>query len=171
MRFPFLLSLLIISLLLSCQNMVGNRPGNIAPDFQLSDLLGKEHQLSQYKGKVIMLHFWTDWCNACRAEFPRVEDYYRELKSDQFELLAINVGQAEDISADFQKDFDISFPMLTDPNSLTQKIYRVQAYPTNYFIDPEGRIIRRITGWVDKQQVEVIIKQHSSPDQVAMLGK
>lgn len=152
----------IIALLVACEAIPGTSPGNIAPDFKLKDIEDKTHQLSDYKGKVVMIHLWTDWCNSCRAEFPRIQEYYAELKSDDFELLAINVGQPVSTSKEFQQSFGISFPMLSDPQKIMKDIYKVEAFPTNYFIGPDGKIIRRMIGWLHKKQVQVIIDQNKN---------
>lgn len=153
-------AILFLLNLSACSNLPGNKEGNIAIDFNLKDVGGKEYKLANYKGKLVMLHFWTDWCNSCRAEFPRVQDFYSELKNDDFELLAINVGQPRATSQEFQSLFNISFPMLVDDKGYTKDLFDLNAYPTNFFIAPDGKIIRIIKGWVDKKQVEVIINQH-----------
>lgn len=137
--------------------------GNLAPDFKMPDLEKNIRQLSSYRGKIVMLHFWTDWCNACRKEFPLIQDLYVKIKQKKpnFELLAINVGQDERVSKQFQTDFEITFPMLIDKRAISKELYQVKAFPTNYFINAEGRIIRKIVGWVTQKQVEVIVEQNS----------
>lgn len=151
----------------ACNQIPGAKEGRLAPDFTFKDIHEIEHQLSAYRGKVVLVHFWTDWCNSCRAEFPRVQDIYADLKSDDFELLAVNVGQAASVSKTFQKDFEVTFPMLVDEQKISQDLYQIEGYPTNFFINPEGKIVRIITGWVPKKQVEVFIKQNKTPGEVA----
>ena len=136
--------------------------GSQAPDFELVDVEGLNQRLSKQRGKVVMVHFWTDFCNACRAEFPKIQTYYETLQSDDFELLAINVGQPLSVSKDFQEEFGASFPMLADIEGKMKSIYQINAFPTNYFVDPEGNIIRKIVGWVSEKQVEIIINQHKN---------
>ncbi|NJO03404.1 MAG: redoxin domain-containing protein, partial [Bacteroidia bacterium] len=118
----------------------------------LRDVAERPHQLSNYRGKAVMLHFWTDFCVSCRAEFPRIQDYYEELESDQFELIAVNIGQPARISETFHKDFKTTFPMLVDDQGFMADLYAIKAYPTNFFIDPQGKIVRVIRGWVDKNR-------------------
>lgn len=151
---------LIWVFLISCGSLPGTGRGELAPDFKLVDLEGKPQQLSQYRGKVVLLHFWTDWCNACRAEFPRIQEYYAELKGENFELIAVNVGQPAAVSQTFRQDFKVTFPMWLDAQKAVADMYKVEGYPTNYFINPEGKIIKKYLGWVSRRQVEVIIKQH-----------
>ncbi len=160
--YSFILVVGLSFLLTTCADVPGTSRGSIAIDFKLKDIYAQAHQLSEYKGKVVMLHFWTDWCNACRAEFPRIQDFYADLKSDDFELLAINVGQAMTVSLDFKESFSVTFPMLVDDKKAIGDLYGVEAYPTNYFISPDGKIIKKYIGWVDRKQVEVIINQHKN---------
>lgn len=134
--------------------------GSTAPSFKLKNLEGKKVGLADYKGKVVLVHFWTDFCKSCRAEFPKIQEYYSNLEGEDFELLAVNVGQSVATSKKFQKDFKASFPMLADTDGIMQDLYAINAFPTNYFIGPDGKIIRKIVGWVNEKQVEVIINQH-----------
>ena len=155
------IQMIICALLLAaCSGEQGIERGEPAPDFTIYDVQGKPHRLSDYKGKVVMLYFWADFCPACEREFPETQKYYSELKGDDFELLAINVGQAKKISQTFGSRFGATFPMLVDTASQVSKQYGVEQLPTNYFISPDGKVARRITGWVDANQVRVMINQH-----------
>ncbi|MCS7019127.1 MAG: TlpA disulfide reductase family protein [Cytophagales bacterium] len=156
-----LISLLTTLLLLNgCQNNQGGiSRGVTAPDFETTDLQGVAYKLSNYKGKVVMLYFWADWCPACRKEFPETQAYYQKLKSDQFELLAINVAQPRQASEEFYRKYKATFPMLLDTTGSISKQYGVEELPTNYFIDPEGKVARRIVGWIGEPQVRVMINQ------------
>lgn len=141
--------------------------GSQAPAFKFKNLEDQAISLDQYKGKVVLIHFWTDWCNSCRVEFPRIQAYYETLKSEDFELIAINVGQPSAVSKTFQEDFEATFPMLADEGGVSKEIYQLEAFPTNYFVDPQGKIIRKIVGWVNKKQIEVILSQFKKSATVA----
>lgn len=108
-----------------------------------------------------MLYFWADWCPACKKEFPETQEYYRKLKSDDFELIAINVSQPREASEEFQRKYKATFPMLLDTDGKISKQYGIEELPTNYFIDPEGKVARRIVGWIGEPQVKVMINQLS----------
>jgi peroxiredoxin len=155
------LYLLLLSLVwVACNNLPGTKPGNFAPDFKIKDINQETQSLAQYKGKVVLLHFWTDFCQSCRAEFPILQEAYQQLKSADFELIVINVGQPSKVSQDFSRDFKATFPMIADEQKITQDLYNLDTFPTNYFISPEGKIIRKIKGWLSKTQIEVIIRQN-----------
>ncbi|WP_448518718.1 peroxiredoxin family protein [Rhodoflexus sp.] len=155
--------LLLLLVFTHCQsnNKKGIAKGSIAPDFETTDLQGNVHKLSDFKGKVVMLYFWADWCPACKKEFPETQEYYQKLHGDNFELLAINVSQPREASEEFHRRFKATFPMLLDTEGKISKQYGVEELPTNYFIDTEGKVARRIVGWVGEPQVRVMINQLS----------
>lgn len=146
----------------ACGGGSGLPDGAIAPNFTAQTLEGKTVKLSDYKGKMVMLYFWADWCPACKKEFPATQAYYEELNKSEIEILAINVGQERSASEAFKTEFGATFPMLVDSASTIAAQYGVQELPTNYFIDAEGDVIRYIVGWIGKQQVEVILRQNKN---------
>lgn len=155
--------ILLLLVLAHCQssNKGGIPKGSPAPDFETTDLQGNVKKLSHFKGKVVMIYFWADWCPACKKEFPETQAYYQKLQSENFELLAVNVAQPREASEEFQRKYKATFPMLLDTDGKISKQYGVEELPTNYFIDPEGKVARRIVGWIGEQQVRVMINQLS----------
>ncbi|KAB2494281.1 TlpA family protein disulfide reductase [Priestia endophytica] len=121
-------------------NEVGIGRGNIAPDFSLETLEGKVVSLSEFKGKKVFLNFWATWCPPCRAEMPDIQKFSED---EDVVVLAINLTHTEDslLTVDnFIQDRGFTFPILIDKNGEVAEQYRVQAYPTSYMIDSEGRI-------------------------------
>lgn len=133
--------------------------GAKAPNFITQDLENNTYQLEDYKEKVIMLYFWADYCPACKKEFPATQKYYQALQQKNFELLAINVAQPAKSSERFRKKYGATFPMLLDTAGTIAKQYGVEELPVNYFIRPDGTVARKIIGWVNKNQVNVMINQ------------
>jgi peroxiredoxin len=160
--FKYSLILLLFLCVSSCSQNTGIPRGELAPEIELTDLEGLSQSLTKHKGKIVMLYFWAASCPTCKKEFPETEKYYKKLKGEDFELLAINVGEQnqEESSKKYKEDFDITFPMLNDSDGKYTKMYAIDALPTNYFISPEGKVIRRILGWVDENQVQVMINQN-----------
>ncbi len=157
------LILLFLACLMSCVgNQVGLERGQTAPDFELSGTDNQTLKLSAMRGKVLMLHFWADFCPSCKREFPETQAFYDKLKKQNFEVIAINVGQKPQISLDFQTEFNATFKLLSDIDKRVAKLYNVgDKMPVNYFIDEKGCIIRRINGWTNQNQVQVILKQNA----------
>lgn len=113
--------------------------GMVAPDFSLTDLSGRRVLLSDYRHKKVLLHFFATWCGVCRLELSSVEGLYQNLDANEA-LLAV-VEDSDDVEAvrRFAREHELSYPILLgSPESL--RAYRVQAFPTNYYLNGDGTI-------------------------------
>ena len=75
-----------------------------APDFTLKDASGEDVSLSDYRGKVVILHFWATWCPYCKRLQPGLDALYKKYQQDGVELLGISFS--EDADADPQGTLD-----------------------------------------------------------------
>jgi peroxiredoxin len=126
--------------------------GAAAIDFSCQDLEGQAWSLDKVRGKVVLLRFWADWCPYCRYEMPVIEKYYRMLKSQGFEVLAVNVKQSAAVAEAFTAQLDITFPVPLDPDGKMAKRYGVYAIPTNFLIDRQGVIREILIGEVFREE-------------------
>lgn len=124
---------------------VGIQRGNLAPDFQLLNMEGQPVQLSDFRGKKVIVNFWATWCPPCRAEMPHMEKFYNDFSKEAV-VLAVNLTNTEKNQSDvtaFIDDLGLTFPILLDEKGEVAGMYQVFAYPTSYMIDSQG-IIREI---------------------------
>jgi len=151
--FTFLGALfLLLVFLIGCGTKI--EVGKPAPDFTVTDLQDKPVKLSDYRGKLIFLHFWADWCSECRAEFPRIERAYEALKNDTgFVILSVNAGQSKYHVEDFKEEFGLMFPMLVDEYAKSAKLYQVEGIPTTFVIDQNGTIVDIHVGWITEKYI------------------
>jgi cytochrome c biogenesis protein CcmG/thiol:disulfide interchange protein DsbE len=126
--------------------------GTSAIVFNCQDLKGQIWSLDQIRGKVVLLRFWADWCPYCRDEMPVIEKYYRLLKKEGFEVLAVNVKQNPAVVEAFTAQVDITFPVLLDPDGKMAQRYGVYAIPTDFFIDRDGTIREILIGGVFREE-------------------
>mgnify|MGYP000283009182 CR=1 FL=1 len=156
-----LILLFLSTFLFSCTEKTPFDKGELALKFETIDVEGNTQTIEKHtqKGKVVMLYFWADWCPTCKQEFPETQAYYEKLQKEGLEILAINVKQPKEASEKFKEQFGITFPMLLNEDGKISDKYQVEELPTNFFIDEEGKIIRKIVGWVSEKQVEIILKQ------------
>jgi peroxiredoxin len=113
--------------------------GTPAPDFTLSNLEGKEVKLSQFKGKVVLLNFWSSWCIPCRSEMPTIELLHREYKDKGLIVLGIDDEESQKQAAFLQK-FGFSFTSLVESKRQASNLYSIGGIPTTVLIDQQGKI-------------------------------
>jgi len=117
-----------------------------APDFMLSGLEGEKVSLSNYRGKLVLLHFWATWCVPCRHEMPLLHALEREAV-DGFRIVCINVDRGDsDEVKEFMDEVTPHFHTLLDPSGEVRGDYAVRGLPTSYLIGRDGKIIGRIIG-------------------------
>jgi thiol-disulfide isomerase/thioredoxin len=111
-----------------------------APALSLPDLAGRQHDLADYRGKVVLVNFWASWCAPCLVEMPSMQRLTSTLKDRPFALLAVNVKEAKAKVWRFKKLLKVSFPALLDSDGVATQAWDVQFYPTSFLIDAEGKI-------------------------------
>jgi peroxiredoxin len=128
-----------------------------APDFVSENLHGGNIGLADYRGKVVLLNFWATWCIPCREEMPGMEALWQKYKEKGFVVAAVSVDEGSQKRVEtFTKLLDLSFPVLLDPESEVNDLYKVSNMPTSFLIDGNGKIISRIVGTEDWSSPEAI---------------
>ncbi len=123
---------------------------------RLPDLTGQPHDLTQWRGKVILLNFWASWCPPCVHEIPSMVALKNALKDKPFEIVAVNLGETREEIDAFLQRHPVNFPILRDESGETAKRWRVSAYPTSFIIDSEGVIRYGLAGGHDWQTPETV---------------
>ena len=118
-----------------------------AADFNLVNLEGKTVQLSDYKGKIVVLDFWATWCGPCRAAFPNMQKLVKKYANDPVEFFFIDAferGEKEDIKKNVAKliaDDNYTFNVLFDFDNKVAENYKVKLIPMKIVINKKGEII------------------------------
>jgi len=130
-----------------------------ATSFSLSGVDSVQYNLEDYRGKIVLLHFWADWCPRCRQEFARLQKVNDELKDRGLQILAINVGQTKEHILELKQEYRLSFPLLLDQKKEIAEKYGVKGLPTSLFIDKKGMIQAKEIGWLSAEQVQSIFEK------------
>ncbi|RLQ96750.1 peroxiredoxin family protein [Falsibacillus albus] len=139
----------------------GLKKGSKAPDFRLQTIDGKFANLSDFKGKKVILNFWATWCPPCQAEIPHMVKFYNE-KAEKlnFQIVAVNLtslDKGQDKVKSFVKDYHMPFPVLLDAKGEIGKEYGAFAIPTSYILDEKGIIQEKIVGPMDEEMMQKLL--------------
>lgn len=134
-----------------------------APDFELPDLNGNRVKLSSFRGKVVVLNFWTKTCRPCLEEMASLADLHELLKAEDAVLLTISTDES---AADARGTLvaalgkEPKFPVLIDPDgAIVNGRFGTTLYPETWLIDPEGVIRARVDGardWTNPMVLDVV---------------
>lgn len=126
--------------------------GKPAPDFTLVDIKGETVRLSSLRGKPVLVNFWATWCIPCAQEMPMIESAYQK-EGSQFVVLAVNADEPDAKVRDYVNKMGLTFTVLLDPGGTVQSQYRLNGYPSSFFIDRDGVIRDEHIGVMDSTQL------------------
>lgn len=133
--------------------------GDMAPDFELVDLEGNKHRLSDYRGEGVFLNFWGTWCPPCKREMPHMEKVHKELDGDGVNILTINIKDTLTAVENFRTSFEdeLTFPIMRDTTESVKEIYNFKPLPTTFIIDANGKIKEIISREMSEDEIRTIM--------------
>ena len=122
-----------------------------APEFTLVDTKGKNISLSEFKGKVVIIDFWATWCPPCRRGIPDLISIKKEFKNKIAVIgISLDVETKKDVIP-FIKKFGINYPVVYATNEVVQNYGNIDAIPTSFIIDKNGKIVNQHVGLTPKE--------------------
>ncbi len=140
-----LLILVAVGLVLAWQTRNLVPSGEPAPPFELLDLQGKTWRSEDLRGKPVVLHLWAPWCGVCKTETGTLSRLHDAVGEDAHVLsIALSYRTAAEVRR-FAERHGARYPVLLGDDALMEAL-RVEAFPTTYFLSPEGRITGSAVG-------------------------
>lgn len=132
--------------------------GMVAPDFNLTDAVGKSVALSQYRGKVVLIDFWQTWCPPCVEEIPHLKALQEKYKSQGLVILGVTDRLDQDGVAKWRemtREARINYATLIDEKGTIAVQYNVSGYPQKFIIDRSGRLVYDKRGYLRGDEAEL----------------
>lgn len=144
-----LLLLALVCVGVGCSGGSGNdRPDpRAAPDFTLTGMDGAPLHLADYRGKVVLIHFWATWCAPCRAAMPHEMALLRKYGSQGLVVLGLSLDRDAEEVRDFLDRQDVTYPVALVDEATRQAYGGVPTVPLTVLIDREGRIRKKQIGF------------------------
>jgi peroxiredoxin len=114
--------------------------GELAPDFALPATSGGNVRLSEHRGEVVLLAFWSSGCAGCAAQLSRLGDLQTTYRSAGLVTLAVSVDDDIRRATRFAQAHPVRFPMLLDLRKGVSRAYGIERLPTTVLIDRRGRV-------------------------------
>lgn len=130
-----------------------------APDFRLKNLENEELQLSDLKGKSVLINFWGTWCEPCKREMPAIEDAYNHYKEKGFEVILVNIRESDVVVDSFLNSNNINLPTFLDKQGAVMDAYGVGQMPSSFFIDDKGIVKIIYEGEMSREQIDTWITE------------
>ena len=132
-------------------------------NFNLKDISGVKHQLSNYKGKWVLLNYWATWCPPCMEEVPDLVNLYDHRKKKDLMVIGVvfDYKTVKEVT-DYMDDMLISYPIVLGDATIISQIGRADILPTTFIYNPQGALIKIKHGLITREFIENIIDSSKS---------
>ena len=132
--------------------------GETAPDFTLALIGGGEVDSQELRGQVVMVDFWASWCPPCREEAPVLAQVYAEYRDRGVEFVGVNLWDNAGDADVFLQQQGHEYPNGVDVDGKIAISYGVRGIPEKFFIDQDGRIVRKFSGPMNLDRLRLILE-------------
>lgn len=132
-----------------------------AQAFRFQDTTGKIHQLSDYKGRWVLVNFWATWCPPCLKEIPDLMAIYEYRKDVMIIGVAMDADDPQTV-LDFARSMAINYPVVLGNRAIAAQLDDISLLPSTYFYDPDGNPAARQQGIVSRESIEAFLDTKSA---------
>ena len=146
--------------------------GEEVPEIRATTLDGTRLTSEDLHGKVVLVNFWATWCPPCRFEMPGFQRVYEDKRDKGFVIVGLSTDRAgEQVVRDFLAERGITYPVAMAPASVVQAFGGVQALPSSFLIDRQGRVRQEVKGVFAEPMLRMAVNQLLDEDEgVAAAG-
>ena len=128
-------------------------------DYELRDLEGKLHRVSDNRGKWLVINFWATWCPPCIAEMPELQKFHQQNQANA-QVWGVTFEDTHKANVRrFIEQLGITYPILGYGQDPLTGFGTVTVLPTTFIIDKQGLFYHRFEGPITAQDIAEIIGQ------------
>ncbi|HEY3939740.1 MAG TPA: TlpA disulfide reductase family protein [Bryobacteraceae bacterium] len=150
--------------------------GKKSSNLTLHNLSGKKVQLSNYRGKIVVLNFWATWCGPCREEMPMMVEAEKSWAAKGIAFIAVSLddNKTKNNVPAFLAQYHVGFPVWIGASTDDlDRLHLGQAAPDTAFLDENGVIVARVLGEIRRgeldQRLAWLTSDRTSPPPPALI--
>lgn len=124
--------------------------GDPAPAISAADLSGRMLRLADFRGKVVLLNFWTSWCPPCRDEMPGFQKVYLSYEDKGFVVIAVAINE---VTLSEVKELGIIFPVIMATDKVKRDYGETSFPPVSFLLGRDGRIIKKVKKFYPEKEL------------------
>lgn len=141
------------------------------PNFSFQDIYGKQHQFSNYRGKWVIVNYWSTQCGPCLSEIPALKQIASQYR-DKVVVLGMDAGETPDHEMRrFIRQKGINYTVVPTQDSTMFALGLIYGVPTTYIVSPQGQVVDSHMGVISAEQLKTYFGQPSRPNRSNQASK
>ena len=128
-----------------------------APDFSFTDITGFTSKLSDYRGREVIVHYWTTWCPACKTQKPDLIKLRELVDKTGLKIIAISNEDESKLKKEASR-YGINYTLTSIPGRQPAPFGHVNAIPASFFIDKQGVIKIIVQGAISLEEMQAVLQ-------------
>ena len=131
-----------------------------APDFSVRLLDNRTVRLQEFRGHPLLVDFWATWCVPCRAGMPDLDAAQKRYAKQGLVVIGLSVDEdGPEVVKPFVQKLGISYRIAMADDKVLDQFGPIRSVPVMFFINRQGEMVRRITGYIDRETLDSYLKE------------